>query len=43
MDSRASPIPQSIAGAPTALHRGAEELPFVEYQEGVTFQLRYRQ
>jgi len=24
---------------PTALHRGEEELPFVSYQEGVTFQL----
>lgn len=35
MDSRVSPV----AGAPTALHRGAEDLPFVEYQEGVTFQL----
>lgn len=26
-------------GASTALNRGAEDLPFVEYQEGVAFQL----
>jgi 2,4'-dihydroxyacetophenone dioxygenase len=28
-----------IPGIPTALHRAEQDLPFVEYQEGVVFQL----
>lgn len=32
----ANPTPKAI---PAALHRGEEELPFVSYQEGVSFQL----
>jgi hypothetical protein len=29
----------SLKPVPAALHRGEKELPFVPYQEGVTFQL----
>ncbi len=28
-----------IPGIPSALHRAEDDLPFVEYQEGVVFQL----
>jgi hypothetical protein len=35
-DISAEQIP---SGPPLALHRGASDLPFVRYQEGVTFQL----
>jgi len=28
-----------LGGPPQALHRGENDLPFVPYQEGVTFQL----
>ena len=30
---------EALAGPPLALHRGESDLPFVTYQEGVTFQL----
>jgi 2,4'-dihydroxyacetophenone dioxygenase len=33
------PIPQTIAGAPQAMHRGSEDLPFVPFTDGVVFQL----
>lgn len=29
----------AVAGAPVSLHRGADEMPFVDFIEGVTFQL----
>lgn len=35
MATEMAPIP----GLPTALHRAEKDLPFVEYQEGVVFQL----
>ena len=35
MSTAVAPIP----GIPTALHRAEKDLPFVEYQEGVVFQL----
>jgi quercetin dioxygenase-like cupin family protein len=32
-------VPQAIAGIPEALHRGAQDLPFVYFTDGVRFQL----
>ena len=32
-------VPQAIAGIPEALHRGAQDLPFVYFADGVRFQL----
>lgn len=33
------PLPVTVAGVPEAMHRGAEDLPFVRFTDGVTFQL----
>jgi 2,4'-dihydroxyacetophenone dioxygenase len=39
MEEDMSTAVTSIPGIPVALHRAEQDLPFVEYQEGVVFQL----
>lgn len=33
------PLPSAVVGIPEALHRGADDLPFVPFTDGVVFQL----